>query len=204
MRVAILSESPADEIAVRILADSILGLSTQLAVSHKIRSRGWPAVLNTLPAVIRQLHYTESADGLIVVADSDDTPLHETHHDSEASVDCRLCQLRKKAVDVLSDLPAATFKVAIGIAVPAIEAWYLFPTDARLTESTWRQHLGSGPRPDIRRNLKKKVYGTELPSQTVENQRAEDAAKQLISNLHLFEQHFPNGFGPLAQALRSW
>ena len=148
MRLAILGESPADEIAVRILADSILGLVTHPITSYKIRSRGWPAVLNELSAVIRQLHYAEAADALIVVADSDDTPLHETIHEEAPLQDCRLCQLRRKSQETIVDLSSPRLKVAVGIAVPAIEAWYLFSSDASLTESTWRTYLGSGPRKD--------------------------------------------------------
>ncbi len=151
-----------------------------------------------------QLHYQGLADGLIIVADSDDSPLHEDGHDASPQEECRLCQIRMRANGVTARLPSAVLRIAVGIAVPAIEAWYLFSSDASLTESTWRMLLGSGPRADVRRNLKKRVYGTEFPSQTGENLKAEQAAKGLLPNLVSFDRHFPGGFGPLAKTLRTW
>lgn len=101
-------------------------------------------------------------------------------------------------------LSSPLLKVAVGIAVPAIEAWYLFSRDASLTESTWRTHLGSVPRTQVRRKLKQKVYGTEMPTRPIAKEAATTAATHLVSNLVSFEQHFPNGFGPLAKTLRTW
>jgi membrane associated rhomboid family serine protease len=101
MRLAILGESPSDEIALRILAESILGFPTLEAQSAKVRSRGWPAILNVIPAVIKHLHHQQAADNLIIVADSDDTRLHEPDHDANPVDQCRLCQLRKVSSDVV-------------------------------------------------------------------------------------------------------
>jgi hypothetical protein len=170
----------------------------------RIRSRGWPAVLNSIPAVIRQLHYANAADALIIVADSDDSPLHADGHEKTTDQSCRYCQIQEKVDFTLNSIATPGPLVAIGIAAPAIEAWYLFPDDASLSEATWRNSLGGGRRPDVRRELKKRVYGTQFPTQTIEVVKAEQAAHRLLANMKSFEDHFPNGFGPLARAVRSW
>src|SRR5258708_1171971 len=76
MRVAILSESSADDAGIRILVEAVLGCKTE-AVMPELRSRGWPAVRNVLPAVIKTLHFQARADGLIVVVDSNHSSLEE-------------------------------------------------------------------------------------------------------------------------------
>jgi hypothetical protein len=63
MKVAILSESAADEAAVRVLADAVLRVRTQPAAIAPLRSRGHGAVVNVLPAVIKQLYYHTDTDG---------------------------------------------------------------------------------------------------------------------------------------------
>lgn len=67
MRVAVLSESPADEAAIRILVDGIIGRPTQLAAMPPIRARGVSGVFNILPAILKHLHYRTDADALIIV-----------------------------------------------------------------------------------------------------------------------------------------
>ena len=71
MKVAILSESSADDAALRILVDGVLGVRTEeIDLSGTLRSRGWPAVRTVLPVVLKYLQYRTDADGLVVVADS--------------------------------------------------------------------------------------------------------------------------------------
>lgn len=91
MKVAVLSESPADETAIRILAEACIERKSEL-VEFNLRSRGWPSVQRLLPTVMKHLHYRTSADGLIVVVDSNRSPLHAPHHDAEPPTDCRLCE----------------------------------------------------------------------------------------------------------------
>jgi len=67
MKVAVLSESAADEAAIRILVDAVLMQQTEPVGPPPLRSRGWPAVLSVLPGVIRHLQYQTDADGLVVV-----------------------------------------------------------------------------------------------------------------------------------------
>ena len=81
MKVALLSESPADEAVLRVLVDAILGEPAQIAPAG-YRARGWPNVLQVLPAVIRHLHFNTDVDTLVVTCDSDDTPVHTAAHDA--------------------------------------------------------------------------------------------------------------------------
>jgi hypothetical protein len=125
----VLSESPADEAAVRLLAEAILGQSTQVVHPKRLQTRGWPAVLHVLPNVLRYLHYRTDAEGLIVVVDSDKSPLHRSDEPHESTTcECRRCQLREVALRTQVELQArfsrAAIKLATGLAVPSIEAWF--------------------------------------------------------------------------------
>lgn len=73
MKVAILSESDADEAGIRVLVDAALGIAPH-PLELRPRSRGWPAVKEVLPAVMRQLHYRTDALRLVVVADGNHSP----------------------------------------------------------------------------------------------------------------------------------
>jgi hypothetical protein len=75
MKLAILSESPADEAALGVLIEAVLG-GPYLRVQANLRARGWPSVAQVLPAVIRHLHFNTDAEGLVVVVDSDDSVVH--------------------------------------------------------------------------------------------------------------------------------
>ena len=81
MKLAIVSESPADEIAIRVLVESVLGQQVRL-VTPTLRARGWPNVAQVLPAIVRHLHFNTDADGVVVVVDSDDTIVHNAAHDA--------------------------------------------------------------------------------------------------------------------------
>src|SRR5215212_1976636 len=134
MKVVVLSESSADEAAIRILINGILGEETEDVPSLPLRSRGWPYVLRVLPTVIKFLHYQTDAEAIVVIADSDDSPVHRSSHDQagNAEVGCRLCQLRKvfKETKLTAITGRGELKIAVGLAVPAIEAWYLCGVDA--------------------------------------------------------------------------
>ncbi len=96
MIVAILSESPADEAALRVLVDGILRQNTVPPDRpFPIRARGWEAVFRTVPSLVKDLHYQTDAAGLVVTLDSDYTAVHdETHSRSPGgNKDCRLCRL---------------------------------------------------------------------------------------------------------------
>lgn len=205
MKLAILSESPADAAAVRILVDALLGEPTESISSALLSPPGWPAVLDVLPNVIKHLHYHTDADALAVVVDSDNSPVHNQAHDeTDGAIDqCRVCLLRraiKQAQIHLSPVAGRpSIKTAVGLAVPAIEAWYLCGIDLHVTEATLLQKLGAALR-EIKLQLKRDVYGTDRPSTA----RAVEEATRLAQNLDLIEQLFPNGFGTFARDVRNW
>ena len=208
MKVAVLSESPADEVAIRILIDGIIGRKTQPVDMPPIRVRGVSGVFNILPTVLKHLHYRTDADALVVVVDSDQTPVHRPEHEQADGADekCRLCKMRQTIDSVLARLRPIQgrpqIKIAVGIAVPAVEAWYRCGLDPHVTEAAWIASLSSGPFPYTTRGLKEVVYGTSRPSLLMETQRAIEEARRLIQNLPLLEQCFPTGFGALAIAAR--
>ncbi len=133
MKVAVFGESGLDEEAVRILVDGLLGRQTQ-SVDFRLRARGWPAVRDELPAILTHLHYRTDAESLVVIADSDDSLLHQADHEQPGNIniECRLCSLLATIDQTLNRLKPisgrATIKVAAGIAIPAIEAWFYAAT----------------------------------------------------------------------------
>lgn len=209
MKVAFLSESPADEAAVRYLVEGILGEAIE-PVRPSLRARGWPNVLQVLPAVVSHLQLRTNADALVVVVDSDDTPLHQIDHSDPAkwSSVCRLCQVLQ-AID--KSLRRSTRKsnrdpirVAAGLAVPAIEAWYLAGKDDEVSESAWAEELSGDGAPYDRKELKRRMYGTIRPTLRFETERAVEEAKRLRSHLQVLEDQFPLGYGHLSHMVRQW
>jgi len=169
-------------------------------------------VLKTLPAVAQHLHYRTDAQGLIVVLDSDLTATHQPEHDEPEKSErkCRLCQLKALIRDVqprLRPVPGkALLKIALGLAVPQIEAWYLAGVDPHVGEAAWIMDQPSGQRVFHKGTLKMRVYGTDRPGLDDEKRAACDHATRLVAEhkLQLLEQLFPSGFGWLVTALRSW
>lgn len=210
MKVAVLSESPADEAAIRILVNGILGKDTLDVPSLPLRSRGWPYVLRVLPTVVKFLQYQSDAEALVVVADSDDSPIHRSTHEQVGGGDerCRLCRLRavcsKERARLSSVSGRVDLKIAVGLAVPAIEAWYLCGIDPQVNEATWTRKLQSERITYARNTLKRKAYGTERPAVSLATTRAIEHATRLITDLSTLEQLFPVGFGSFAKDVRSW
>lgn len=209
MKVVVLSESSADEAAVRILINGILGRETQDVPSLPLRSRGWPYVLQVLPAVIRRVYYQTDAEALVVVADSDDSPLHQSSHDQAGNEEmgCRLCLLRNVFKETkLSPVPGRSeLKSAVGLAVPAIEAWYVCDVDPHVSEATWARRLGQAERITYTRSaLKKSAYGTERPTLEIMTRHAVAAATRLVNDLSEIEGRFPGGFGSFVNDVRNW
>lgn len=204
MKVAIFSESSADEAAIRILVDAILRQTTKPVAVAGIRSRGWGSVRTNLPTVYKQLYLNYEADALVVVADSDDSPIHQQSHDP-ADPDCRLCILRAIVHQERAkrpDLPnRSQFRTAVGLAVPAIEAWFRAGKDVHVTEQAWAR--GATGRTFNRRTLKNDLYGerANLAEQTT---RMVEEAQRIAANISILERLFPIGFCPLLHDLQSW
>ena len=146
----------------------------------------------------------------MVVMDSDESPAHQNTHEppNEENPECRLCRLRATARTVLARLHALPnrieMKTALGLAVPAIEAWYRAGLDAHVNEVAWsRKLLGEDISYD-KQSLKRDTYGSDHPNLSMETSAAVAAAERLAGKLELLEQLFPNGFGSLLRDLRSW
>ncbi|MGH9798872.1 MAG: hypothetical protein ACRD82_00765 [Blastocatellia bacterium] len=209
MKIAILSESPADATAIHLLVESLLNTRVQ-DVRFRPETRSWPQVRDNLPKVLQHLHYRTDAEALVVVADLDDDPIHQPAHDTSGNSDlsCRLCCLRdviRQAQHQLSsNISRPAIKTAVGVAVPAIESWLLCGQDGRASEAAWLQGGSAFRGRSFRLELKSAVYGNDRSSLSLKIQRASEEAKRLAGDLSLLENHFPAGFGALAQDLRNW
>lgn len=210
MKVTVLSESPADEAVVRVLVDALLGQETQAIAGPPLRTRGWPSLLDVVPAVVNHLYYRTEAEALVVVADSNHSPIHVEERAAERSCDakCRLCQLRQGIARACGrlrpDANRTRLKTAIGIAIPAIEAWFRCGRDPQVSEATWIEDLGS-PRQTYTKNaLKQAVYATDRPSVELAKRRGVQEARRLAEDFTTLARRFPIGFGALAHDVRGW
>lgn len=176
------------------------------------RSRGWPSVRTVLPAVLKELHYHTDAEGFVLVVDSNGSPPHVAGHETQnaAVLKCRLCQLRRIADEVQRQVRPRTnqrpLRIALGLAVPTIEAWLLCGVDPHVTEAAWANGLRDerGRMPYTKNDLKRQLYQTTHPSLAIETEAMKDAATRLSKELGTIEQLFPDGFGALFRSLRAW
>jgi hypothetical protein len=212
MKVAYFAESPADQAALTILAEAILDRKTELVAHAGFRSRGWPTVAKVLPAVLKELHYHSDAEGFVFVVDSNGSQPHVATHEelNAAHAQCRWCQLRRIADEALRQVKPRTeraaLKIAIGLAVPTIEAWLLCGVDSHVTEAAWANGLKDerGRMPYTKSGLKQQLYGTSHPSLAIETQAMKAAATRLSKDLAGIEKLFPDGFGALVRSLKTW
>ena len=206
MKLALISESPADEAALRVLVEAVLGRPAEW-VAPGFRARGWPNVAQVLPAVIRHLHFNTAADALVAVVDSDDSVVHAATHEAPNYFhpQCRMCQLRAVFRQTTKKLPRAHGRDrvlrGVGVAVPAIEAWYLCGRDASVSEAAWTLGQESGQLPYSRAELKWRVYGTDRPSLPYETRCALREVERHRRDARRLEHDFP-GFRALADDLR--
>lgn len=206
MKVALLSESPADEAVLRKLVTAVLGAPPRF-LHAGLRARGWPNVAQLLPAVIRHLHFNTDADTLVVTCDSDDSVVHTTAHDvpNYFHPQCRMCQLRAVFRQTTKKLPPARGRAgilrAVGVAVPALEAWLLCGRDDSVGETAWIAAQQSRHARYSRRELKWRVYGTDRPSLPHEIDCALKEIARHLRDTRRLEFDFP-GFEALAKDLR--
>lgn len=95
-------------------------------------------------------------------------------------------------------------KIAVGVAAPAIEAWWLCKSNLQISEATWEKGLAEKHEPYSKLELKKQLYGSEYRSLQLMTQKMTEAAQEIAKDLSALERAFPNGFGNLAEELRSW
>jgi hypothetical protein len=208
MKIGFYGESPADQAAMAVFTEGILGEPPE-PINMDLEAHGVASVFSALDGVFRGVHYNSDAEGLVVVVDSDDTVLHETAHDKPGGGErCRLCKARKIIAQARRQVKARRhipeLRVAIGLAVPAIEAWYLVGKEHQVGEAAWRVGLEANRPPFTRRRLKELVYGTALPSLELARECAVKEARRLIGDITAIESAFPVGFGLMAQEIRAW
>ena len=207
MKVALLSESPADEAVLRVLVDALVGEPAQVAPAG-YRARGWPNVIQVLPAVIRHLHFNTDVDTLVVTCDSDDSPVHTEAHEAPQYYHphCRMCQLRAVFRQTSKRFPSAHGRLkvrrVVGVAVPALEAWLLCGRDSDVSEAAWINGQQAGRLPYTRAELKFRIYQTERPSLPHEIQCALRETERHRRDLRRLEYDFP-GFSALMKDLKS-
>jgi hypothetical protein len=209
MKIAVVSESSSDEAAVKILVDAIVGIDTEM-FALRTRPHGWPHVLSLLPNIVTGLHYGTDVDALVVVVDSDESPVHQVSHEAlqAENPQCRLCRLRSTIGLALGGISAianrTSLKTAAGLAVPAIEAWYRCGLDPHVNEATWIRQLAGERITYNKRSLKMDVYGSDQPGLVAETDAAKVAATRLAEDLELLQRLFPIGFGCLLLDVRNW
>src|SRR5262249_14016434 len=143
MKVGYYCESPADQAAMAVFVEGILGEPPE-PINMDLEAHSVAGFFMALDGAFRGVPYNSDADGLIVVVCSDDTELHDPTHDTTPAAveDCRLCRVRKiidKARRHLRPRQGRPeLKAAFGLAVPAIEAWYLAGKEHQVGEPAWR------------------------------------------------------------------
>lgn len=209
MKVGFYCESPADQAALAVFTEGILGQAPD-PINMDLEAHSVPAFFRSLDGVFRGVHYNSDAEGLVVVVDCDRTQLHDPTHDADDTDvgDCRLCEVRRilaKARKQIRPRPnRPELKVAVGLTVPSIEAWYLVGKNRQVGEAAWRAGAGSNQPPFTKAQLKRLVYGTDRPSFELATQRAVEEARRIILDLNAIESAFPAGFGTMAKEIRSW
>jgi hypothetical protein len=209
MKIGFYCESPADQAAMAVFTEGLLGEPPE-PISMDLEAHSVPGFFSALDGVFRGLHYNSDAEGLVLAVDSDDTVIHDPAHDTpgKAEGECRLCQVRQiiaRARKQLKPRPGRPeLKVAIGLAVPAIEGWYLVGKNHQVGEAAWLVGLKAGKLPFTRPQLKVLVYGTDRPSLEHETDCAVRDAHRIIGDLGAIEIAIPAGFGLMAQEIRSW
>jgi hypothetical protein len=148
------------------------------------------------------------------VVDSDTTTIHRPDHDPHAAPDpdCRKGEILRKieaAKRHLAERPGRPEppKLAVGLCVPAIEAWYLCGVDPQVTEANWSRMLGQGKASHARAEklrMKAAVFGPHRISRERQIEIAVGHARRLAPDLHRLRQDFPHGFGLFAQEIEAW
>ncbi|HIQ22990.1 MAG TPA: hypothetical protein EYH34_17325 [Planctomycetes bacterium] len=221
MQVVVLSESAVDETVVRILVRALLPRDAEF-VEPTIRHRGVDFLLRGgFRSLALATFYQGSADGLACVVDADMTPPHEERNarwspqsgglaDLQACSDrCRLCYLRRQwAASGLARRPrpkgSPPLRVALGLAVPSIEAWLLAGSQFHVTEAAWRNYAAS--QKQSYNNLAKQRVFSDLRGIDKKAERAEQRIEAILESAgwQQLQRLFPDGFGAFVRDLQRW
>ena len=150
MKVALLAESSNDVPGLLVLVTALAGRPVEEDTAPPAILGGVRNLLQQLPSFYYSRHYRTDADALVVVLDSDDSPVHDKTHETPGTPEpnCRLCQARSAVDRIGSSLPprpaGKPLLLAFGLAVPAIEAWWLFAKDSSVGEAAWRSQVKPG------------------------------------------------------------
>lgn len=211
MKVAFFSESKADETVLKNFVEEISEAEIEEKdIRKNLQFRSSSHLIKNLPVVIRSVHYSSDADFLVISSDSDDTPVHIAQHETIENEQCHLCCLQKivqKSLAELQDFEGKQMlKIAIGIPVPAIEAWLLFGKNLHVSENYWiRFQNGEKIRYD-RKKLKVELYGGDRIPEVKRIEISLKAIQRIVENdlLEGLEENFPQGFGKMADEVRNW
>jgi hypothetical protein len=210
MKIGFYCESPADQAAMAVFAEGILGEPPE-PISTPLEGQSMPRFLHALDGVFRGIYFNSDAEGLIIVCDADNTGLHDPDREAPAGCGqhCRYCRCHKIIAAVRQQLKprprGQELKVAIGLAVPTIEAWYLVGKNHQVGEAQWAVGLQQGGQiPFTSPQLKTMVYKTARPPIELETERAVAEARRIIQDVSAIETAFPKGFGLMAQEIRRW
>ena len=168
MKIGFYCESPADQAALAVFVEGILGEPPE-PINMDIEGHGVTGVLSTLDGVIRGVYYNSDADGLVIVVGGERHRIAQQRNlrCCKLAERCRMCQLRKIIAgpeSVEGHTRAYCLEgVAVGLTVPAIEAWYLVGKNHEVGEALLDCPVVRRNRRPFTSQLKQEIYGTERP-----------------------------------------
>ena len=210
MKITFFGESKSDDVILRHLIEGILEEKIEEKdVGKKLQFRSSSHLVKNLPVVIRSVHYNSDAEFLVIASDSDDTPVHIAEHDINENEKCHICLLRKIVDKLLNEFQSGgqeILKIAVGVSVPAIEAWLLFGKNPHVSENYWIRFQNSEKITYTRKKLKKELYGGEHIPENIRIETAKKAIQRIVENdlLSDLENAFPQGFGSLSNEVKTW
>lgn len=108
----------------------------------------------------------------------------------------------------MSDVPAvysrSPLKVAVGVAVPAIEAWYLVGRHPAASEAAWMSRPSDLRHHDRKREFKLAAYRIASADSAAGVERATNTAGEAAKRVSDLIRLFPGGFAPFAGAVQGW
>jgi hypothetical protein len=190
VKLAFISESPADEAALAAFCHGVLGREIETIITPVRVRRGWPALKDTLGPALRALKLTD-ATLVVVCVDGDGTdPAPGQSHD------------RREQLARLVAGAGMSGRVEIALAVPQIEAWWLAPQCPELHEKGWFNRRTVHPGYE-KADLKRRLYGTDRASLSQMTAMMSKAAREAAVHHAQLATRFPLGLAPLIRRLNS-